>query len=663
MILTLLAALNGAAQQGFVVYVGAESSHFVEDHPGSEYSWKVLVDFSPDTEANPTDFTFTSATNQHNVSVRWNKVGLYYLDVVETDITGCTNRKVLAVNVVPNNRSIAFVNFESTACYNANPSGFRLPIRVLDDGGIELDASYFPVDVDVDIGGELITYRITYDNQGITIPDSLIIANPESETQTEIRITEARDVNGQTIDPLTGSDVHTRTISAIPQLEFVYIEDFEYQYEIGMYEVGLTTGRTDNAIYHWQVDPSNGTSTDLNSITSETAQILWDGPVGFYTVEVWATDGNGCIADTISTLVEVSKPDPAPIPVYAGPDTIIGICEPYQFNQIYPNDDNYSYLWEPAQYLSDPTIANPVFTPGETTTYRFTATTLLGYSYSDTVTITVSEVQADAGEDMLMEAGTTVMLDGSGSSGMELTYLWTTSEGVIQSGASTAFPQISKPAMYYLEVTDAFGCTSIDSVEVGKIDITPADFANDDYDTTRFQTAVSVDVLANDDNSDGNIDPATLSIVQYPVNGSVYINFDDYSVSYTPNNGYTGSDVFEYRICKTTEKCDNAHVYVLVTPSNFFIPEAFTPNGDNINDFFEIKGIEYYPNNSIKIVNRWGKKVYEANRYGIETTPQFWDGKANQGGGNGDLPTGTYFYVLDLGNGEKPIAGSVYIDR
>ena len=120
--------------------------------------------------------------------------------------------------------------------------------------------------------------------------------------------------------------------------------------------------------------------------------------------------------------------------------------------------------------------------------------------------------------------------------------------------------------------------------------------------------------------------------------------------------------MFEYRICNSAQQCDDASVYVLVTAIDFLIPEAFTPNGDNINDFFEIKGIEYYPNNKLTIINRWGKKVYEAKGYGIDTQPRFWDG-TNQQENKGALPAGTYFYVLDLGNGQTPIAGSVYLDR
>jgi gliding motility-associated-like protein len=94
--------------------------------------------------------------------------------------------------------------------------------------------------------------------------------------------------------------------------------------------------------------------------------------------------------------------------------------------------------------------------------------------------------------------------------------------------------------------------------------------------------------------------------------------------------------------------------------SDFFIPEGFSPNGDGINDKFVIRGINQFPGNAISIYSRWGVKVYSASPY-IST----WDGTSNSGvsiGGDA-LPIGTYFYILDLGNGEKVIQGTIYLNR
>lgn len=95
-------------------------------------------------------------------------------------------------------------------------------------------------------------------------------------------------------------------------------------------------------------------------------------------------------------------------------------------------------------------------------------------------------------------------------------------------------------------------------------------------------------------------------------------------------------------------------------PSDFNIPEGFSPNGDGINDLFVIRGIQNFPSNNFTIFNRWGDKVFEASPY-----KNTWDGSNTKGltiGGNA-LPTGTYFYVIDLGDGSKVIKGTIYLNR
>ena len=73
-----------------------------------------------------------------------------------------------------------------------------------------------------------------------------------------------------------------------------------------------------------------------------------------------------------------------------------------------------------------------------------------------------------------------------------------------------------------------------------------------------------------------------------------------------------------------------------------------------------------FPNAHLKVFNRWGNLVYEMKQYGNSPGGNgFWDGKVNRGLGtaNGDVPTGTYFYILDLGVNSKQLSGYIYIDR
>lgn len=85
-----------------------------------------------------------------------------------------------------------------------------------------------------------------------------------------------------------------------------------------------------------------------------------------------------------------------------------------------------------------------------------------------------------------------------------------------------------------------------------------------------------------------------------------------------------------------------------------FIFNQFSPNSDGINDFLRINCIETYPNNTLTIFNRLGSKVYSTSNY-----QNNWDGTWKKG----DLPNGTYFYVLDLADGSEVKKGWIQIIR
>jgi gliding motility-associated-like protein len=108
---------------------------------------------------------------------------------------------------------------------------------------------------------------------------------------------------------------------------------------------------------------------------------------------------------------------------------------------------------------------------------------------------------------------------------------------------------------------------------------------------------------------------------------------------------------------------DGLSNYLDPDPCGLVIPQGFSPNGDNINDFFEIKGISAYPDNKVTIFNRWGNIVYEA--AGYDNGAVSWDGtnKGELSTGSGPLPEGTYFYVIDLGDGNAVRSGYVFINR
>ncbi|MCB0450814.1 MAG: gliding motility-associated C-terminal domain-containing protein, partial [Confluentibacter sp.] len=87
----------------------------------------------------------------------------------------------------------------------------------------------------------------------------------------------------------------------------------------------------------------------------------------------------------------------------------------------------------------------------------------------------------------------------------------------------------------------------------------------------------------------------------------------------------------------------------------------FSPNEDGTNDTFVIGCIENYPNNKLEIYNRWGNIVYQKRGYNNEFNGTS-NGRATMNVSE-KLPVGTYYYILDLGDGSKPKVGWLYINR
>jgi gliding motility-associated-like protein/uncharacterized repeat protein (TIGR01451 family) len=91
-----------------------------------------------------------------------------------------------------------------------------------------------------------------------------------------------------------------------------------------------------------------------------------------------------------------------------------------------------------------------------------------------------------------------------------------------------------------------------------------------------------------------------------------------------------------------------------IAPNCLKVYNEFSPNDDGQNDTFYIDCISQYPDNRLQIFNRWGNLIY--NKKGYNNT---WDGKAD--GSAKVLPEGTYFYILDLGDGSAKTSGWLYL--
>lgn len=122
---------------------------------------------------------------------------------------------------------------------------------------------------------------------------------------------------------------------------------------------------------------------------------------------------------------------------------------------------------------------------------------------------------------------------------------------------------------------------------------------------------------------------------------------------YTPNAGFVGSDVVKYEVVDKFDatKVETGYIYISVLDrKRFFIPNIITPNGDGLNDTWNLEFLANYPDHHITVYNRDGVVVFEATNYQND-----WDGTGTTTSGyisHFNLANGVYTYVIDLGNKE-----------
>ncbi len=126
----------------------------------------------------------------------------------------------------------------------------------------------------------------------------------------------------------------------------------------------------------------------------------------------------------------------------------------------------------------------------------------------------------------------------------------------------------------------------------------------------------------------------------------------DISQAQLPGYAYVEGGIFTVNLIVTDALgCESAASQRFYSIFDFAIPEGFSPNGDGINDRFEIRGLQLIDGAVVQIFNRWGGVMYESNDYG---PGNYWDGD--------DAPDGTYFYIIEIPD-QEPISGNVTIAR
>ena len=178
-------------------------------------------------------------------------------------------------------------------------------------------------------------------------------------------------------------------------------------------------------------------------------------------------------------------------------------------------------------------------------------------------------------------------------------------------------------------------------------------------DTITYGGGVVIPVIFNDTDPDGDdltLCGGTGGIITPPQNGTVQVNIDG-TITYTPTIT-SGIDSFQYAICDGKGGADTAWVYITIEDCK--IPNTFSPNGDGVNDFFEIPCVTGKEHVVLCVYNRWGAEVFRNENY--DNVSGLFEGKYK----GEDLPDGTYYYVLKYTNAKNEKvdkAGFVVIHR
>ena len=207
---------------------------------------------------------------------------------------------------------------------------------------------------------------------------------------------------------------------------------------------------------------------------------------------------------------------------------------------------------------------------------------------------------------------------------------------------------------------NVYGTASVVVIVPATPTSTVAPIAADDRVETARNTPVTINVLANDTPNGAT----TPNVVTAPLNGTAVVNTDG-TIEYTPNTGFKGVDTLVYELCNAGG-CATATVSIEVT-HKLIAYNGVSVNGSEKNNHFHIAGIEAYPDNTVRIYNRWGVKVFEVQHYDNvrNVFKGISEGRVTVEAAD-KLPQGTYYYVIeyvDENNQKQTMVGWLYLKK
>jgi gliding motility-associated-like protein len=356
------------------------------------------------------------------------------------------------------------------------------------------------------------------------------------------------------------------------------------------------TGGTPGYSYLWNADSTTSAISNM--------------PSGTYTVAI--IDQHQC---TASATAVIGNPDSIAIVSAAIPQSCVEQMDGEVSLHAIGGTPMYSYQWAPVSG-SDSILSGLSAGP-----YSYTVTDSRGCTTAgaSAVAITPPIIPHAVATDPLcppLTNGSIIVNPAGGNP--TYNYAWSNlSQSAINSPLDTG--------TYYLTITDAKGCTQMD--------------------TFILSYAGSLSVEAGDDQTIDMGQSATLTAVTSKPGDFTYTWSPDYNLACTACQASVASPLqtFTYVINVTdTSGCRASDSVTIFVKKNYnlYVPNAFSPNGDGINDYFEIYGNKSsWKYVGVMIFNRWGEKVFESNDIDFK-----WDGRFK----NSLQEPNVYVYVLTV---------------
>ncbi len=255
-------------------------------------------------------------------------------------------------------------------------------------------------------------------------------------------------------------------------------------------------------------------------------------------------------------------------------------------------------------------------------------------SVSNTYEISaLTTIEANAGADTSICAGTTFRLNGSGGTDLR----WEPEEGLSNPLIYNPEVNISSDAEYILRAEGEGNCYDLDTIQITLFPNMGLSAGNDTSVFENQQVAIFTNggpyVSYSWLPTNGVDDPSSANVVITPTRTTIYI------VSATDENG-----------------CINTDSITISLLENMVIYNAFSPNDDGVNDYWDIDNAGLYPDITVEVFTRWGERVFSSVGYSDDKR---WDGRYK----GKNVPIGTYYFVVIPHNGGNAISGPLTIVR